>query len=112
MNYDYNANLSFEERVGLITREIMKAYPISKDIAMKIASTLQPIDNDDIEDAKFKRLSNILFFNQNNEKVKNMVIEDIIDNYKSIKGKYEKIDKYIEDLLVYIKYDTNLPEYK
>ena len=40
-----------------------------------------------------------------------MVIEDILDNYKSIKGKYEKIDQYINDLLVYIKYDTNLPEY-
>ncbi|MBR3116675.1 MAG: hypothetical protein IKF36_02230 [Bacilli bacterium] len=112
MNYDYNANLSYEERIGLITRDIMKEYPINKELAMKIATIEEPIDTDNKEDAMYKRLSNILFFVQNDKVIKNMVIEDMLDNYKSIKGKYEKIDQYINDLLVYIKYDTNLPEYK
>lgn len=110
MNYDYNANLTFEERVGLITRDIMKEYPIDKELAMKIASIELPIDTDDKEDAKYKRLSNILLFVQNDKIIKNMVIEDILDNY--IKGKSEKIDNYVNDILVYIKYNTNLPEYK
>lgn len=113
MNYDYNANLLFEDRVALITNEIIKAYPeIDKDIAMKIAAIEEPISTDNIIDCKYKRLYNILRFNINNEKIKNKVIYDMLEYYKEVKGKNEKVDKFIDDLLIYIKYHTSLPEYK
>lgn len=112
MNFDYNANLTYEERVASITRDILKEYPVNKEIAMKIASIELPIDTDNIEDARYRRLSNILFFNQNDLVVKNKVIEDMLNNYKSIKGKYEKIDKYIDELVSYIEFGTDLPRYE
>jgi len=113
MDYSYNANLSFEERVNKIASEIIKIYDrIDIDTAYKIASIEMPIDNDDIDDAKFKRLSNILFFCKNDEVLKNILIDDILKNYKLIINKNEKIDNYVNDILVYKKYNTELPLYK
>ena len=113
MNYDYNANLKFEERVDIISKEILNAYPsIGKECAIKIASIEMPIDTYDITDAKFKRLSNILFFCRNDEIIKNKVIEDILKSYKNLNIKNEKVDNYVNDIIIYKKYDTELPLYK
>ena len=113
MNYDYNANLSFEERVSIIKNEIIKEYPmIDNDSALKIASIELPIDNDDIENSRYRRLSNILYFYRDNELIKNKVINDMLINYKLIKGKNKKIDNYIENIVIYKEYNTDLPIYE
>ena len=60
MTYNYNGNLSFEERVGLITKELMDEYNMDKDTALKIASIEEPITTSDIYDSKYKRFSNMM----------------------------------------------------
>lgn len=107
MNLDYNGHLTFEERVALITKELVD-YGIGKDTALKIASIEEPITTNDIEDARYKRYSNILKINKNKD-IEDKVIKDIFKYYK--KGN-KKIDKYIDDLSIYVKYNTELPEYK
>lgn len=113
MDYSYNANLTFEERVSKITKEIITTYPfIDKDIAIKIASIELPIDDDNKDDAMFKRLSNILFFYKDNELIKNRIINEILDNYKNLDNKTEKINNFINDILIYRNYNTEIPLYK
>ena len=58
------------------------------------------------------RYCNIIKVCKNNKILKEKVINDMLKNYKSIEGKYEKIDRFISDLLIYIKYNTDFPEYK
>lgn len=112
MNYDYNANLTFEERVSIITKDIINKYPfINKETAIKIASLEEPIDNNK-EDIIFKRLSNILLFYQNDINKKNIIINDILKEYRNLNDKDEKINKYISDILDYQRYDIELPLYK
>lgn len=42
MNYNYNGNLSFEDRVHNVSDQIFLKYGISKEISEKIAS-LEPV---------------------------------------------------------------------
>ena len=107
MTFDYNGHLTFEERVALITKELIE-YGIDKDTALKIASIEEPITTNNIEDARYKRYSNILKINKNKD-IEDKVIKDIYKYYK--KGN-KKIDKYIDDLSIYVEYNTDLPEYK
>ena len=67
-----------------------------------------PITTNNIEDARYKRYSNILKINKNKD-IEDKVIKDIYKYYK--KGN-KKIDKYIDDLSIYVEYNTDLPEYK
>lgn len=107
MNLDYNGHLTFEERVSLITKELVE-YGMDKETALKIASIEEPITTEDKEDARYKRLSNILRITNDNN-IKDKVIKDM---YKYHKKGNKKIDKFMEDLSISIKYNTDLPEYK
>lgn len=107
MNLEYNGHLTYEERVSLITKELVE-YGMDKEIALKIASIEEPITTEDKEDARYKRLSNILRITNDNN-IKDKVIKDMYKYYK--KGN-KKIDKFMEDLSISIKYNTDLPEYK
>lgn len=104
MTYNYNGNLTFEERVGFITKELME-YGLDKETALKVASFEEPITTDDKYYYMFKRLSNILRIS-NDSKIKDKVIKDMFNNYKE--GN-KKIDKYMEDLSIHIEYNTELP---
>ena len=64
MNYDYNGNLTFEERVAVITKELI-SYGLDKEMALKVASIEEPITTKDIYNFTFKRLSNILMLSDN-----------------------------------------------
>ena len=107
MKFDYNGNLTFEERVAIITKELI-GYGLNKETALKVASIEEPITNNDIEEARFKRLYNILKVNKDKD-IEDKVISDMFKYYK--KGN-KKIDKFMEELSIYVKYNTDLPEYK
>ena len=108
MNYDYNGNLTFEERVGIITKDLMN-YGLDKDEALKIASIEEPINDSDKYEPEYKRLYNILRLSKD-DKIKKKVISDMFNIYKE--GRCNKIDLFITNLRVYLEYDTDLPELK
>ncbi len=61
MKYDYNGNLTYEERIALISHEITEYYPfITKSESILIATLEQPIDTNVTDIIKFRRLYNIL----------------------------------------------------
>ena len=62
MKFNYNGNLTFEERIEEVSLDIINSYPnISIKDAMVIASLEGPITTIVTEDIKFKRLYNIMF---------------------------------------------------
>ena len=108
MNYDYNGNLTFEERVGLITKDLMN-YGLDKELALKVASIEEPINDNNRYESEYKRLYNILRLS-NDDRIKNKVISDMFNIYEE--GRSKKIDSFITDLKVYIEYNADLPELK
>ena len=62
MKYNYNGNLTFEERIEEVSIDIIKKYNnISIEDAMVIASLEGPITTCVTDEIKFKRLYNIIF---------------------------------------------------
>ena len=61
MRFEYNINCDSREKLELVSKEIMDAYPqISKDDALKIAALDNPIDDKCSNDDKFFRYYLIL----------------------------------------------------
>lgn len=59
--FEYNAHLTFDERVNLVAMEITKTYPkISYDEALFAAANTMPIDDKITNDDKFDRYYSIL----------------------------------------------------
>ena len=68
MKYEYNGNLTYEERIALVSNEIMNNYSyISKGAAYIISSLEPPITTKVDDTIKFRRLSNIFYITKNNE---------------------------------------------
>ncbi|MBQ1495963.1 MAG: hypothetical protein IIZ40_01245 [Bacilli bacterium] len=110
MKYKYNGHLTFEERVDEVANEIIKVYPVDKETALKLAAMEEVISSSNIIDIKYKRLSNILRY-VNDENIKSRVIKDILNEYKNEKEKNTRLDDYISNLVDSLKYNLDLPIY-
>ena len=82
MKYDYNGNLTFEERIEEVSLDIINQFPnISVVDAMKVASLEEPINRDINDEFKFKRLYNILFVrNDMYEEIYNEILKLDLNN--------------------------------
>ena len=61
MIFEYNAHLTFDERIKMVANEITKTYPkISYEDAILAASNTMPIDDKLTNDDKFDRYYSIL----------------------------------------------------
>ena len=78
MEYDYNGNLTYEERIAKVSKEITNYYSfISKSESILVASLEHPID-DKIDDLfKFRRLYNILTIRRDNNTF-DIVLNDML----------------------------------
>lgn len=66
MKYEYNGNLTYEERIALVSNEIMNNYSyVSKGEAYIISSLEPPITSKVDDIIKFRRLSNIYYITKN-----------------------------------------------
>lgn len=80
MKYEYNGNLTYEERIALVSNEIMNNYSyVSKGEAYIISSLEPPITSSVDDNIKFRRLSNIFYITKNNE-----IINDLLKLDRSI----------------------------
>ena len=97
MKYEYNGNLTYEERISLVSREITKYYPfITKSESILIATLEPPINNEINDVIKFRRLYTILFVKRDNN-VFDIVLKDILKldkNNEIIKNGIIKLLEY------------------
>ena len=67
MKYEYNGNLTYEERIARISYDIINYYPfITKSESILIATLEPPIDSEVNDIIKFRRLYNILSIKRDN----------------------------------------------
>lgn len=80
MKYEYNGNLTYEERIALVSNEIMNNYSyVSKGAAYIISSLEPPITSSVDDNIKFRRLSNIFYITKNSD-----IIDDLLKLDRSI----------------------------
>lgn len=92
MKYAYNGNLLEEDRVLLVTNEIVKKYPEMNFSSAKMAARLEGyISSKATSDDKLKRLYNIMLINQND---KNLITKVYQDYTGILKSELNKIKNY------------------
>lgn len=113
MNYDYNGNLLFAERINVVADEIIKKYPeIKREEAIFIATLEPPITTEVTYEIKFRRLFNIMFVKQNDKYLKNKVFWDITNLYKNIYGQNYQIDHLMDKLADHMLNGSIFPLYE
>ena len=113
MNYDYNGNLLFAERINKVADAIITKYPeIKKEEAAFIASLEPPITTQVTDEIKFRRLFNIMFVKQNDKYIENKVFYDITEIYKNIYGQNDKIDNLMNLLVDHMLNGSVFPLYE
>ena len=104
MNYEYTGNCTLEEKVNIVSKEIMEAYP---EITLKDARYIAMLDNKVTKEAdghiKFRRLYNILLITFSNTIIFNKVLKDMISAYNSIKDKTISETNLFEDIILFYK---------
>ena len=107
MELDYNGNLTYQERINKVSKEITSYYKeINEKDATLIASLEDPITTQPTLVIKFMRLFNILFVIQNNKSLFNKIYNDLENNFKIYLSKNindYKIDKIMEEVIKYKK---------
>lgn len=94
MKYEYNGNLTYEERIALVSNEIMNNYSyVSKGAAYIISSLEPPITSSVDDNIKFRRLSNIFYITKNS---------DIIDDLLKLDRSIPSINNGINYILDYV----------
>lgn len=84
MDYEYNSNLEFEERVALVSKEIKTAYSYISDKSIMEAAILANVINDYVtNDNKFDRLYHILLVLNKNKEDSTVVFNDIYNIYEA-----------------------------
>lgn len=105
MEFEYNGNLEYNERINKVALEIMKTYPeISMDKAKIIASLEDSITTEPNGEIKFKRLYNILFVMQYKKSIFNKALVDIkniYDVYILTEDNNNLIESMMRELLHY-----------
>ena len=101
MNFEYNSNLTFKERVDLVAKEIMSEYPLlSSDDAVKAAALATPVDDKVTNDAKFDRY----YFILKNIDPSNEEFSHVFNDAFNVYQKGLKDDKYNTAMLGIIDY--------
>ena len=107
MDFKYNGNLTFDERVNQVAKEITDYYKdIKKSEALMIASLEDPITTDITPIIKFKRLYNIMFIMQQDKNIFNKVYKDLENTFKeylSLGLEEKRIDRMMEEIIKYKK---------
>ncbi len=96
MNYEYNGNLTYEERLFKVSKDIHKSYPNITLEESYLIATLEPPINEVTDEVKFRRLVNILFVKKDEKTIKKVFNEilllntniDIINNGIYLLSKY------------------------
>lgn len=84
MKFEYNSDCTFEERVELVTKEIMEEYPnISLECAQNAAVIDDPIDDKINNNHIFKRYYNVLLTLDKKDPIFNQVCNDLLRIYQS-----------------------------
>ncbi len=106
MRFEYNGNLEESQRVLQVAKEIIDFYPeITFETAKLIASLEEPITTNVNIIMYFKRLYNILFIVQQNNKLFNKICNEIIKIYNLYLKSEEKdniIDLMMNELIKYV----------
>ncbi len=78
MEYKYNGNLLYEDRIAQISKELMNEYNfITKSEAMLISTLESPISTDVDDLIKFRRLYNIIYIKRDKYTF-DIIIKDIL----------------------------------
>ena len=95
MRYEYNGNLLEEDRVLLITNEIMEKYPEINFLIAQIAARLEGYISDKVTtDDKLKRLYNIMLLIRDNKNLTLKIYQDYL-NIVKVEQNSIKNNKYI-----------------
>ena len=84
MNFEYNGNLSEDDRLKLVASEIITKYPeISPKKAIESAMLEGKISKDKTIDDELLRLYNIMLVNSNDKKIVTTIYNDFINLIKN-----------------------------
>ena len=112
MNYEYNGNLLYSDRIENISNDILKKYTFLSKKQAIMASMMEPPITKDIDDEfRFNRLYNIIYTNMNNKEVQLKIFEDIKEVYLNILGKNNKIDYIMSELINYMYNNGPFPKF-
>ena len=111
MNFEYNGNLTYEDRIEQVSKEIKNIYPDISNVDY-IAALEPPITTKFDVDMLFRRLYNIILVNKEDYKIVNNVIHDMIVVLKTIKKDNEKYKNLIVSLIDYVNTSKNFPSFE
>ena len=84
MEYNYNGNMLFEDRLDDVSSEITNAYPeVSQEKALFVASLEDPITTYPNINIMTKRLYNLMLVNYDNKLLQSKIFYDMIKIYKN-----------------------------
>lgn len=111
MKYEYNGNLTEEERINLVANEIINEYPVIDIEAAKVAAMFEgKISKNITANDKLNRLYNIMLVNQNNKIINAKIFKDYLaiikDNKNGVSDKYIDI---VDKIINYFSNDTIFP---
>ena len=103
MKFEYNKDLLFEERVRLVTKEILSEYPlISAQSAKEAASLATPIDDKVLPEDKLDRYYFIMKIIGNKHDEFSHVFNDAFEVYQNgIRD--DKYNTLMENIIKYMK---------
>ena len=108
MIFEYNGNMSYEDRLNKVTNEIQIMYPSIEKEKAKLASVMEQPINDKLNYRNiFSRYYNILFVNMDSKDFQNEVFYDMIEIFR------ESDDEYINNKMIeleeYFNNNGNFP---
>lgn len=105
MEFEYNGNLNYMDRVKLVANEIIRQYPEIEVESARLAASLEDvITTNPTNEIKFKRLYNILFAVQNNKSIFNHVLVDIKNIY-DLGCNSNLIEAMMNELIRFVAHD-------
>lgn len=102
MRFKYNSDCTLEERIELVSKEIIDEYhEIPIEIAKKIATIDDPIDDKLTNDDVFKRYYKILLFLNKEQPIYYQVLKDMYEVYcKGLKD--ERLVAVMQEIMKYV----------
>lgn len=83
MNYEYNGNLTYDERIDKVSKDINNIYPFISMKNSRLIASLEPPINEVTDEVKFRRLFNILFIERDKNLFKVLFDEILLLNRNS-----------------------------
>ena len=105
MEFEYNGNLNYKDRVTLVSNEIIRQYPEIEVESARLAASLEDvITTKPTNEIRFKRLYNILFAVQNDKPIFNHVLVDIKKVY-DLGYNSNLIESMMNELIRFVMHD-------